>query len=65
MTIHAAPSVLAAETEVSTIEAMLASPDFYATRSREFPEWEAKLEAAKAQVASLYARWQELEKIKG
>ena len=56
--------ILAAEGDAAEIEKMLHDPAFYATRSREFPEWEAKLEAKKAQIASLYARWEELEAVR-
>jgi ATP-binding cassette subfamily F protein uup len=55
------PEILAAEQEAAEIEAMLHDPSFYVTRSKEFPEWEAKLAATKARVAALYARWEELE----
>jgi ATP-binding cassette subfamily F protein uup len=58
------PAILAAEREAGEIEAMLHDPEFYASRSREFPEWEAKLEAAKARIAALYARWEELEAVR-
>ena len=54
----------AAEAEVAAIEKLLADPEFFVTRSREFPEQERKLEAAQKTVARLYARWEELEQIK-
>ncbi len=57
-------TVLAAETEVQSLEATLADPDFFITRSREYPELQAKLEEAKTRVTTLYARWQELESLK-
>jgi len=53
--------ILAAEAEAAEIERMLHDPTFYATRSSEFPQWEAKLEATKARIATLYARWEQLE----
>ena len=56
--------ILAAEDAAAEIERTLADPAFFVTRSREFPEWEAKLDAAKARAASLYARWEELEAIR-
>ena len=55
------PAILAAEREAAEIEAMLHDPAFYASRAKEFPEWEAKLDAVKARIASLYARWSELD----
>jgi ABC transport system ATP-binding/permease protein len=55
------PTILAAEREAAEIEAMLHDPAFYATRSKEFPAFEAKLESTKARIATLYARWEELE----
>lgn len=54
----------AAEAEVAAIEKLLADPEFFVTRSREFPEQERKLEAAQQTVARLYTRWEELEQIK-
>ncbi len=56
--------ILTAEGEAAEIEKTLHDPTFYATRSREFPEWEAKLEAKKANIASLYARWEGLEAVR-
>ena len=56
--------ILTAESEAAEIEKTLHDPTFYATRSREFPEWEAKLEAKKANIASLYARWEQLEAVR-
>ena len=57
--------VHAAEAEVVEIEALLASSEFFVTRSKEFPEFERKLAAAQARVTKLYARWQELESMRG
>jgi ATP-binding cassette subfamily F protein uup len=59
------PAILAAETEAAEIEKMLHDPAFYATRAKEFAEWESKLEAVKSRVASLYTRWEELEAARG
>ena len=58
------PAILAAEREAAEIEAMLHDPAFYASRSKEFPAFEAKLEATKARIATLYARWEELEAVR-
>jgi len=57
--------VLTAETEITNLESTLADPTFYVTRSREFPVFEAQLESMKVRLAALYARWQELESLKG
>ena len=54
----------AAEAEAATTTALLADPQFFVTRSKEFPEQERKLERQTATVARLYARWSELEAIK-
>jgi ATP-binding cassette subfamily F protein uup len=57
-------AIHAAEKEAADIEKMLADPQFFVTRSKEFPEWDAKFHAAKARTAALYARWEELEAIR-
>lgn len=57
-------TVLAAEAEVAEIEALLAGPDFFITRAKEYPEWQAKLETKRTEVAALYERWQALESVK-
>ena len=54
----------AAEAEAATTTTLLADPQFFVTRSKEFPEQERKLERQTATVARLYARWSELEAIK-
>ena len=53
-------AILAAETRVHEIETTLNDPDFHATRSREAHALLAELETAKAAVARLYDRWQDL-----
>jgi ABC transport system ATP-binding/permease protein len=53
-------AILAAETRVQKLEATLNDSNFYATRAAEAPKLIADLEAAKAEVARLYARWEEL-----
>lgn len=55
-------AIMAAEEEVARIEGIFGSPDFY-KRHAEHEQLKADLELAKAKVASLYARWQELEAI--
>ena len=57
-------AIMHGEEEVSSLEALLNDPQFFVTRSAEFPEVEAKLASAKERVATLYGRWQELEAIR-
>ena len=45
------------------MEACLHDPAFFATRSREAPAVLAELDVSKAEVARLYARWEELDQI--
>ncbi len=54
----------AAEADAAATEKLLADPEFFVTRSREFPEQERKLAAGQKTVARLYSRWSELEGIK-
>ncbi len=56
-------AILAAENRVTELEATLHDPGFYATRAKEAPALIADLEAAKAEVVRLYARWEELGRI--
>ena len=56
--------ILNAETEVADMEAMFAAPDFYQKHGDKWEELEAKLKAARHKVATLYARWEELEKLR-
>ena len=55
-------AVLAAEEAASALEKEFTAPDFYTTRAKDAPVMQAKLEAARAEVERLYARWEELEK---
>lgn len=57
-------SIQTAEDRVASLEATLNDPDFYVKRLAEAPKIMAELEAAKALVARLYARWEELEAIR-
>lgn len=57
-------AIMVGEEEVAECEGLLNDPQFFVTRSAEFPQIEAKLAAAKIRVAELYARWQELEAIR-
>jgi ABC transport system ATP-binding/permease protein len=54
-------AILEAEARVAELEARIVDPAFYLTRAKEAPAVLAELETAKAQVARLYARWEELE----
>jgi len=54
-----------AEARVAELEAILSSPDLYATRGAEVATLVSDLEAARAEVERLWERWQELEKLKG
>ena len=56
-------AIHAAEARVRELEATLNDPEFHATRSREARGLIVELEAAKAQVARLYARWHELDEV--
>ena len=56
-------AILAAENRVTELEATLHDPGFYAARAKEAPALIADLEAAKAEVVRLYARWEELGRI--
>ncbi|MGO8676656.1 MAG: ABC-F family ATP-binding cassette domain-containing protein [Limisphaerales bacterium] len=53
-------AILAAEQRVRELETTLNDPEFHATRSREARQLIADLDAARAEVARLYDRWQEL-----
>lgn len=56
-------AVLAAEARLAELESTLNDANFYATRAAEAPQLIAQLEQAKAEVARLYARWQELDSV--
>src|SRR5712671_955232 len=58
-------NILAAETEVSDLEATFAAPDFYARPRAEISDLETQLKTARDKVAHLYARWHELELLQG
>ena len=53
-------AILTIESRVQELEATLNDPEFHATRSREARTLIAELEAARAEEARLYERWQEL-----
>jgi hypothetical protein len=50
--------------EIARIEGLFASPDFHRTHATQTKELTAELDAAKAKLEQLYARWEELESIK-
>jgi ATP-binding cassette subfamily F protein uup len=54
-------NILAAENEVSDLEAIFAAPNFYAKPRTEIFDLETQLKTARDKVAHLYARWHELE----
>ncbi|HEY5892977.1 MAG TPA: hypothetical protein VIT91_07075 [Chthoniobacterales bacterium] len=56
-------TILEAEESVGELEMLLSDPNYFVTRSVEAPAKIAELEAAKAKVAELYARWEELERM--
>ncbi len=57
-------SILEAESEVESIEAIFSSPDFYDKYAEQTKELNEQLESAKEKVHQLYDRWEELEEIK-
>ncbi len=56
-------AILTAESRVADLEGTLDDPAFYVTRGQDAPGLVAEIEGAKAEVARLYARWEELERI--
>jgi ATP-binding cassette subfamily F protein uup len=56
-------AILAAEMRATELEQTLNDPGFYVTRAKEAAALIAELEATKAEVARLYARWAELDQI--
>jgi ATP-binding cassette subfamily F protein uup len=58
-------TILAAENEVSDLEATFSAPDFYAIPRAEISDLETQLKTARDKVAHLYARWHELELLQG
>jgi ATP-binding cassette subfamily F protein uup len=55
--------ILAADGRVVELQAILNDPSVYKTRATEIPQLVAELDAARAEVERLYARWQELDSI--
>jgi ATP-binding cassette subfamily F protein uup len=59
------PQIFAAEEEITRIERLFAAPDFHRTHATKTNELLAEVAAARKKVAQLYARWEELETLKG
>jgi len=55
--------IMSAESRVTELETTLNDPEFYVTRAKQAADLGAALEAAKTEVARLYARWEELAQI--
>jgi ATP-binding cassette subfamily F protein uup len=58
-------AILVAEAKAAELEALLNDPEFYVKRASDAAGISSELEAAKAEVAKLYARWAELEAVTG
>ncbi len=56
--------ILEIETEIEEIEALFAQPDFYTKHGDRQEELSARLDELRPEQDRLYARWEELEKIK-
>ena len=57
-------TILEVETEIEDIEARFTQPDFYTKHGDKQEELSARLDELRANQDKLYARWEELEKIK-
>ena len=57
-------AILEAEELVSALETEFTAPDFYTLRAKEAPLMQTKLEAARARLVALSARWETLEQKK-
>jgi hypothetical protein len=56
--------ILAEEAEVARIEGLFGESDFYVKYGSRLGELEVELGRRRERVAALYARWEELEKIR-
>ena len=54
-------AILAGEEKISELESLFGDPDFFAKHGARSAELQAELDAARAESARLYARWEELE----
>jgi ATP-binding cassette subfamily F protein uup len=59
------PAILAAEERKTALEARLADPATYQREGAAVPALRAELDATSAEIEQLYARWQELESLRG
>jgi ATP-binding cassette subfamily F protein uup len=59
------PQILAAEKEIARIEGLFAAPDFHRTHAAKTNELMTELAAAKEKLTQRYARWADLEALKG
>ncbi|MCU1276747.1 MAG: transporter related, partial [bacterium] len=57
-------AISTAESKMAELQATLEDPTIYKSRSAEVPALVAALDAARADVDRLYARWQELEALR-
>ena len=57
--------ILVAEKEIARVEGLFAAPDFHRTHAAQTNGLLTELTAAKGKLARLYARWEELERLKG
>jgi len=55
----------ALEKEQATLTTQLADPSFYKTQAAKFAEVKARLDAVEKEHATIFARWEELEGLKG
>ncbi len=58
-------AILSAEGEVVRLETPFSAPDFFQKHAADWPQLEAELEAARQEVARLYARWEALGALAG
>ena len=56
--------IQALEAEVARIEGLFIQPDFHRKHATQVNRLTDELEAAKEQITKLYARWEDLERIK-
>jgi ATP-binding cassette subfamily F protein uup len=56
--------ILEVEQEIARIEELFASPDFHRSHATKTNELKAELDGAKATLAQLYTRWEELEALR-
>ncbi len=57
-------AIHAVDEEIARIEGLFASPDFHRSHATQTNQLKADLDAAREKLATLYARWEELESIR-